>query len=229
VTEEILTVVLADDHAPTRAGVRMALESSGFTVAAEVDTADAAVGATLRHRPSVCLLDLCMPGGGIAAARRIRDEAPETKIVILTVSPSDSDLFEALVAGASGYLLKDTSAERLPVALRAVVNGEAALPRVFEKRLIDEFRAGELRTPGHRRRFRSHRETLGSELTTREWQVLELLAEDLPTTLVARRLGISEVTVRRHISSAVHKLGVGDREGAIEMLGRESHTGSPEG
>ena len=85
-TQESVTVVLADDHAPTRAGVRLVLENAGFTVAAEVASADAAVEETLRHRPSLCLLDLYMPGGGMAAARRIRDEAPETKIVILTVS-----------------------------------------------------------------------------------------------------------------------------------------------
>jgi DNA-binding NarL/FixJ family response regulator len=229
VTEESVTVVLADDHAPTRAGVRLALENAGFTVAAEVGSADAAVEETLRHRPSLCLLDLSMPGGGLSAARRIRDEAPETKIVILTVSPTDGDLFEALVAGASGYLLKDASADRLPAALRAVVEGEVALPRVFERRLIEEFRSRELGPSAPRRRFRFQRHALGSVLTTREWEVLELIAEHLPTTVVARRLGISEVTVRRHISSAVHKLGVADREGAVEMLSGESHTGWPAG
>jgi DNA-binding NarL/FixJ family response regulator len=229
VTEESLTIVLADDHAPTRAGVRLALEDAGFTVAAEVGTADAAVEETLRHQPALCLLDLYMPGGGLSAARRIRNEAPGTKIVILTVSPTDSDLFEALVAGASGYLLKDASAERLPAALRAVVKGEAALPRVFERRLIEEFRSREPGPSVRRRRFRSRRQRLGFELTTREWEVLELIAEHLPTTVVARRLGISEVTVRRHISSAVHKLGVADREGAVELLSGESHTGWPAG
>jgi two-component system, NarL family, nitrate/nitrite response regulator NarL len=228
-TEESLTIVLADDHAPTRAGVRLALENAGFAVAAEVGSADAAVEETLRHRPSLCLLDLSMPGGGLSAARRIRDEAPETKIVILTVSPTDGDLFEALVAGASGYLLKDASADRLPAALRAVVEGEVALPRVFERRLIEEFRSRELGPSAPRRGFRFRRHGLGSMLTTREWEVLELIAEHLPTTVVAHRLGISEVTVRRHISSAVHKLGVADREGAVELLSGESHTGWPAG
>jgi DNA-binding NarL/FixJ family response regulator len=228
VTQESLTVVLADDHAPTRAGVRLVLESAGFTIAAEVGSADAAVEEALRHRPSLCLLDLYMPGGGLSAARRISSEAPETKIVILTVSPTDSDLFEALAAGASGYLLKDASAERLPAALRAVANGEAALPRVFERRLIEEFRSRELHPALQRRRFRRRR-GLESKLTTREWEVLELIAEHLPTTVVARRLGISEVTVRRHISSAVHKLGVADREAAMALLSGESHTGWPAG
>ena len=131
------------------------------------------------------------------------------------------------MAGASGYLLKDASAERLPAALRAVVKGEAALPRAFERRLIEEFRSRELRH-GRRRRFRPRRFGLGSDLTAREWEVLELIAEHLPTTVVARRLGISEVTVRRHISSAMHKLGVADRESAVELLSGESHTGWPE-
>jgi DNA-binding NarL/FixJ family response regulator len=231
VIEESLTVVLADDHAPTRAGVRLVLESAGFTVVAEVGSADAAVEETLRHRPALCLLDLYMPGGGLSAAGRISSEAPETKIVMLTVSPTDSDLFEALVAGVSGYLLKDASAERLPAALRAVLKGEAALPRVFERRLIEEFRSRELGPASRRRRFRvrGHGHDLGSKLTPREWEVLELIGEHLPTTVVARQLGISEVTVRRHISSAVHKLGVADREAAIALLSGQSHTGWPAG
>jgi DNA-binding NarL/FixJ family response regulator len=229
VTEESLTVVLADDHAPTRAGVRLSLESAGFTIAAEVGSADAAVEETLRHRPALCVLDLYMPGGGLSAARRISAEAPETKIVILTVSPTDADLFEALVAGASGYLLKDASAERLPAALRAVVRGEAALPRVFERRLIEAFRSRGLDPSVPRRRFRARRHGLGSRLTTREWEVLELIAEHLPTTVVARQLDISEITVRRHISSAVHKLGVADREAAVALLSEESGTGWPAG
>jgi DNA-binding NarL/FixJ family response regulator len=229
VTDESLTVVIADDHAPTRAGVRMVLENAGFRVAAEVSSADAAVEETLRHRPSVCLLDVYMPGGGLSAARRIRDEAPETKIVMLTVSPTGSDIFEAIAAGASGYLLKDASAERLPRALRAVVGGEAALPRTLERRLIEEFRARDLGPSGPRRRFHPRRRRLGVELTAREWEVLELIAEHLSTTVVARRLGISDVTVRRHISSAVHKLGVADREGAVALLSGESDTGWPQG
>jgi DNA-binding NarL/FixJ family response regulator len=229
VTEESLTVVLADDHVPTRTGVRLALENAGFTVAAEVGSADAAVEATLRCRPSLSLLDLTMPGGGLSAARRIRDEAPETKIVILTVSKTDDDLFAALVAGASGYLLKDASAERLPAALRAVVEGEVALPRTFERRLIEEYRARQLAPTAPTRRFRLRRHGLGSTLTTREWEVLELIADNHPTTVVARRLGISEVTVRRHISSAVHKLGAADRDGAVELLSGGSQSGWPAG
>ena len=214
------TVVLADDHAATRAGVRAALEEGGFIVVEEVATADAAIDAAARHRPDLCLLDLSMPGGGINAAQRISDDAPETKIVILTVSPSEDDLVDAVVAGASGYVLKATSAARLPQVLRRVLDGEAALPRSFQRRLIDELRARESHRRT-RRRFVSRRHVGGSDLTEREWEVLELIAASLSTTVVAQRLGISEVTVRRHISSAVRKLGVADRAGAVDVLQRE--------
>jgi DNA-binding NarL/FixJ family response regulator len=214
------TVVLADDHAATRVGVRAALVQGGFAVVAEVASADAAVEEVMRHRPDLCLLDLSMPGGGINAAARISEDAPETNIVILTVSPSEDDLLAAVVAGASGYVLKDTPAARLPQVLRRVLDGEAALPRSFQKRLVEELRSRESQQRT-RRRFVSRRHAGGADLTEREWEVLELLAASYPTTVVARRLGISEVTVRRHISSAVHKLGVANRAGAVDVLQRQ--------
>jgi DNA-binding NarL/FixJ family response regulator len=209
-------VLLADDHAATRAGVRLALEGTGFTIVAEAANADDAVALAIRHRPALCLIDLAMPGGGITATRHIAARLPEAKIVVLTVSPDEDDLFDALVAGASGYLLKDTSAGRLPVALRAVLAGEATLPRTFELRLIEEFRARERRRLSGRRFHR--RRHLEAELTDREWEVLGLLADRLPTAAIAQRLGISEVTVRRHISSAMRKLHVSNRSSAVQIL-----------
>jgi two-component system nitrate/nitrite response regulator NarL len=218
--EPAIAVVLADDHVATRAGVRLALEGAGFVIVAEAATAEAAVEAAVRHRPALCLLDIYMPGGGISAAHRIRAEVPEAKIIFLTVSPNDDDLFEALVAGASGYLLKDTSADRLPAALHGVLAGEAALPRMLERRLIEEFRDRELSgRPG--RRFLPRRGGGPTELTPREWEVLELISKRLSTTVVAQRLGISEVTVRRHISSVKHKLNVPDRASAVELISAE--------
>jgi DNA-binding NarL/FixJ family response regulator len=223
--EETARVVLADDHVPTRAGVRLALEGKGFKIVAEVGTAEAAVEEALRHRPDLCLLDLLMPGGGIPATERIHAELPETKIVILTVSPNEKDLFEAVLAGASGYILKDASPARLPLVLRGVLAGEGALPRTLERRLIEEFRAREF-SQSRRRRFIPRRRGLAAELTTREWEVLELISDHLPTTVIARRLGISEVTVRRHISSVMHKLDVPNRASAVRLL---SHEGWSEG
>jgi two-component system NarL family response regulator len=218
--DDTARVVLADDHVPTRTGVRLALEGKGFRIVAEVGTAQAAIEEAIRHRPELCLLDLSMPGGGIPAAQRIHAEVPETKIVVLTVSLNENDLFEAVLAGASGYILKDASPARLPLVLRGVLSGEGALPRNFERRLIEEFRAREI-AEARRRRFMPRRRRLPAELTRREWEVLELISDQLPTTVVAQRLGITEVTVRRHISSVMHKLDVPNRASAVRLLSGE--------
>jgi DNA-binding NarL/FixJ family response regulator len=209
---EPLTVVIADDHAPTRVGVQASLEGRGFSVVAAVANADAAVEAALDARPDVCLLDVHMPGNGIAAAAEIGRDLPGVSIVMLTVSGDEEDLFAALKAGASGYLLKDMDPGRLPDALRGVVAGESALPRTLVARLVREFRAAERRPslPIVRRR--------GARLTSREWEVLELLREQLPTSAIAERLGVSPVTVRRHVSSILAKLRVPDRHTMQRLL-----------
>jgi len=207
-----LTVLVADDHAPTRAGVRDALGDDGFTVVAEAAGADAAVELALRERPDVCLLDVHMPGGGIAAAARITENLPESAVVMLTVSRDDEHLFAALRAGAAGYLLKDMDPARLAPALRGVVAGEAAVPRTLVARVVEEFRSSERRPslPLVRRR--------GARLTPRESEVIELLRERLTTAEIAHRLGLSAVTVRRHISSILAKLQVPDRRAMHRLL-----------
>ena len=206
----VLTVVLADDHEPTRVGVSEVLERSGFRVLAAVADADAAVEAVERERPDVCLLDVRMPGDGIAAAGRVARGFPSVAVVMLTVSREDGDLFASLRAGAAGYLLKDTDPERLPHALRGVLAGEAALPRDLVARVLDEFRA--------RDRRRVPLAERGVELTSREWEVLELLREGLSTGQVAERLFVSQVTVRSHVAAVVRKLGVPDREAALRLV-----------
>ena len=209
---EPLRALVADDHAPTRAGVRDALEADDFVVVAEAATAEAAVEAARRERPDVCLLDIHMPGGGIAAAGEIGEHLPGSRIVMLTASRDDADLFAALKAGASGYLLKDINPERLPAALRGVLAGEAALPRTLVARVLEEFRSAERRpvVPFLKRR--------GVELTDREWEVLELLREELSTAQIADRLGVSPVTVRRHVSAILGKLRVPDRKAMARLL-----------
>ena len=206
------TVVVADDHVPTRAGVRTALQGHGFSVVAEVADAAAAVEATVRERPDVCLLDVHMPGGGIAAAAQIAERQAGTAVVMLTVSRDDKDLFAALKAGAAGYLLKDMAPARLPAALAGVLAGEAALPRTLVARLIREFRAAE------RRPRMPWLERRGVELTERELEVLEGLRQGLSTVDIAERLGVSAVTVRRHVSGILAKLRVPDRAAALRML-----------
>jgi DNA-binding NarL/FixJ family response regulator len=202
---------VADDHLGMRMGTRMALEEAGFVVCAEAHDGPSAVEAARRERPDVCLIDVLMPGGGIEAAAQIAAELPNTAIVMLTVSDDEDHLFDAIRAGATGYLLKDMNPDRLPDALLGVLAGEAALPRRLMIRVIEEF--------SERRRRRVSLPTGGrAELTGREWQTLELLRAGNSTSATAKRLGISEVTVRRHISEAVRKLQVPDRASALELV-----------
>ena len=212
-------VVLADDHVPMRGGVRTALEERGFAVVAEVGDAVAAISAALAQRPDVCLLDLYMPGNGIVAARRIKAALPWCMVVMLTVSDAETDLFDALRAGADGYLIKTIAADRLADALRGALRGEAALPRKLTSRVVREFHASTRRRlptslgPG--------RSGVVAQLSPRELEVLELLLENMTTSAIAMRLGISDVTVRRHVSAIIRVSGAPDRRGAINALRRQ--------
>jgi DNA-binding NarL/FixJ family response regulator len=201
-----------------RAGVRSALEGHGFTICAEAADAPSAVEAALFHRPDVCLLDIRMPGGGIRAADEITAQLPKTAVVMLTVSRNDADLFDALRAGASGYLLKDTDPTRLPHALHGVLAGEAAIPRSLVMQMIEEFR-------GRARRRRLPLVGRDVPLTSREWDVLEMLRDNAPTAEIAKRLGIAEVTVRRHVGGILKKLRVRTRKEAVGLLDQRSQEG----
>jgi DNA-binding NarL/FixJ family response regulator len=202
-------VVIADDHAPTRADIRAALEAAGdFVVCEEAADAAAAIAGALRHRPDLCLVDLQMPGGGLSACWEIVSRLPETKVVMLTVSEERDDLFGALRAGAAGYLLKDIDPRRLPHALRDVVAGKPAIPRTLVGRMIEEFRSGD-----PRRRAITPTPELRSRLTSREWQVLDLMRRDLATAQIARRLSLSTATVRSHRAAILRKLRASDEAG----------------
>ena len=181
-------------------------------VCAECADTASAVAAAERERPDVCLVDIRMPGDGIAAATRITTCVPQAAVVMLTVSQDDEDLFAALLAGASGYLLKDTHPDRLAAALRDVVAGAAALSPVLVARVIGEFR------DRGRRRAVPRRGRRASTLTEREWEVLELLRQGLSTAAIAERLAISPVTVRRHVGRALAALRVPDRAAAVRVL-----------
>ncbi len=210
-----IRILIADDHPTTRAALRTVLEADGFVACAEVGTGPDAVTAAVEHRPDVCLLDVRMPGGGIAAAAQISARVPETSVVMLTVSREDNDLFDALRVGAVGYLLKDTDPARLPHVLSAVVAGEAAIPRHLSARVVEEFRER-----SRRRRV----PVVGQravELTSREWEVLDLMRQGLSTDAIARRLFTSQVTVRTHVAAILRKLRVRTREAALRLLDQE--------
>jgi DNA-binding NarL/FixJ family response regulator len=213
-------VLVADDHAPTREDVRAAVEADPrFTVVAVAGDAADAIAAAVRERPDLALLDMRMPGSGAAAAWEITARLPATRAVMLTVSRSDEDLFAALRAGASGYLLKDMPFDSIGDELAGVLQGRVAMPPALVARLVEEFRDS-----APRRRALLGQGT-GAQLTSREWQVLDFLRQGLPTNEIARRLFVSPATVRSHVAAVLRKLRVPDRESAIALF--EAHYEGP--
>lgn len=213
-------VLIADDHAPSRDDIQRALERTRrFGVCASVADAAEAVQAAVRERPAICLLDISMPGDGLAAAWEIAARLPQAKIVMLTVSDDDADLFAALRAGAHGYLLKSMNMRRLPDALEGVLSGEAAIPRALVAHVLEQFRG---REPRWRQPVADR--SLGQRLTSREWEILALLAQQQSTGEIARRLMLSTVAVRVHIAAIVRKLGVPDRAAAIDLFRGRAET-----
>jgi DNA-binding NarL/FixJ family response regulator len=205
-------VIIADDHALTRLGVRAALEGQGFELVGEAGDATEAVAVAVREHPDVALLDIHMPGDGIKAARRIATAVPTAAVVMLTVSAADEDLLDAFRAGAVGYLPKDMDFSRLPDALRGVLSGQAAVPREYMARVLHH-----LRETGRTARIpiRGH---LGVTFTSREAEVAQLLRERLTTVQMAERLFVSQATVRSHIGAILRKLGVQSRDEAVGLL-----------
>jgi DNA-binding NarL/FixJ family response regulator len=214
-------VLLADDHAPTRAVVRHALEASGYQVVAEVADAETAISEVESLRPHLAILDIRMPGNGLRAAEIIRTEHPETYVMMLTVSSDDTDLFAALAAGATGYWLKGQDAAEIPVIVRRILAGETVLTNTLVRRLVVEWRSQDLR--------QRTRERLpnGSRLTLRECEVVELLDQGLTTSEIAQRLFVADVTVRTHIASIIRKVNAVDREDAVRRF-RRSAESTPE-
>lgn len=208
-----VSVLVADDHAPTREDVATALERDArFTVCAVASDAPGAIALAESESPDLCLLDVRMPGGGIRAAWEITARRPSVRVVMLSVSRDDRDLFAALRAGAVGYRVKDTPVDQIPAALAPVLSGGVTMPNSLVARLVDD-----VRDPSPRRRTLLQSAENG-RLTSREWEVLELLRQDLSTRQIARRLFISEVTVRTHISSALRKLRIPNRRAAARMF-----------
>jgi DNA-binding NarL/FixJ family response regulator len=189
--------ILIADQGLVRQGVRMALaEDDGVEVCAEAGDAEHTISEAKRTHPDVCLVGWDIPGGGIAAVRGVFEAAPNSPVVVLASTSDANDLLSALRAGAIGFVPVGASSEGLSRVVRAVLSHEAAVPRSMVRDLILELRAT---TRGR------------GDVTSREEQVLGMLRLGHSTAYIARRLRISPVTVRRHISDLVHKLGLEDR------------------
>ena len=209
--ERAPTLVLVEDEPVTRTTLRGLLVEAGFQVTAEAGDAETAIEVCVRERPQLCLVDLNIPGGGLRVVREVSQRVPEALVVVLTASPDNRDLLDTIRAGASGYLLKSMDPNRIGHALRGELAGEAAIPRFLVAELVRD-----LQTLGR------HRVIAGrhgrAELTSREWEILELMCDGLSGPSIAQRLKLSPVTVRRHSAEAVRKLGVRDRSEAIALM-----------
>ena len=201
------SVLVASAHFPVRERLRAGLAETGFDVSTAPDAA-AAVRAAERTRPDLCLLDNDMPAGVV----RILEAAPATVVIALTFSEEDEGLLDALEAGASGCMLKDVDVSLLPDLVRRALDGEALLSPRLTARLVDEFRQR-----GRRRRI-VEQGMPGTELTRREWQVLDLLIRNLTTAEIAEQLFIAPVTVRTHVASILRKLQAPNRQAALRLL-----------
>lgn len=202
-----VSLVIADDHVLVRQGIRAFLDThADVTIVGEAEDAASATKLCAELKPQVALVDLVMPGGGIAATRDIRGASPGTQVILLTSFDDSRQILAAVQAGALSCLLKDVDADGLADAIRKAARGEAVLhPRVAGY-LLDAIRRGA--TPGE--------EPLGT-LSEREREVLALMAEGLSNQTIGDKLTISEKTVKTHVSNILAKLGVADRTQAAVL------------
>lgn len=199
-----MRIVIADDHALFRDGLKSLLDARGFEVVGEAADGEEAVALARRLQPDIVLMDLTMPRlDGLAATRLISAELPAVKVVVLTVSSDDEDLFEAVKSGAEGYLLKDLEADRFFELLEGVMRGEPALTPLLARKLLAEFARPKNPPPADRK---------PDALTARELEVLETMVAGVTTNrALARELGVSENTVKFHVRNILDKLHLHNR------------------
>jgi DNA-binding NarL/FixJ family response regulator len=212
-------VLIAAEHLPTRVGLRLALEPEARCT--EAVDAESAVDAAVRVKPDVCLLGLDPSGQGLRVVTEIVSRVPSASVILLTNKLDEDEFMAAVLAGASGYLTNSLDPARLPYVVRGALKGESAVPRKFVSRLLDEMRTRE------RRRSVVLEGKGRVPLTTREWEVVELLLRSSSTAEIAEELGVAPVTVRRHVGSVERKLGVTTRAEVVELLSAESPAGTP--
>jgi DNA-binding NarL/FixJ family response regulator len=216
VAEERIRLLIADDHELFRRGLRMVLEDADdIEVLDEAGDGAAAVELAREHAPDVVVMDVRMPGlSGIDATRRIKEEEPGTRILVLTISDEEDDLYQAIRAGANGYLLKEISIDEIGDAVRAVHQGQSLISPSMASKLLDEFAA-------MIRREEEKEEVPAPRLTPREMEVLEHVAKGMNNRDIAQALFISENTVKNHVRNILEKLHLHSRMEAVVYAVRE--------
>ena len=213
-TDAPLRVMLVDDHALVRSAIRQAITAPDVEVVGEASTAEEALALAPTLRPDVMLLDLDLPGmSGSHLVRELAPRLPQTKIVMLTVSTSRRDLLDAMRHGARGYLTKDLSPDALLRSVRGIRRGDLPMSRIFAAHVVDELARATRRGSGT---------TPDNGLSSREEEVLNLLADGLTDREIAENLQISSRTVETHVSNVLHKLGVRNRAEAARRYRDDS-------
>ncbi len=203
-TQDSLRVLIVDDHDLFRTGLRTLLEDEGVQIVGEASAGQEALDIVRELAPDVVVMDLNMPGmGGVEATRHISSVAPLTRVLMLTISDQDNDVIDAILAGACGYLLKNSSIQDLMAGIRAAAQGESLISPTIATKVLQLIRASS-RQP-------EIEETIRSELSDREIEVLKLIANGKDNAMIAAELHISPKTVKNHISNILMKLQIENR------------------
>jgi DNA-binding NarL/FixJ family response regulator len=196
-------VLLVDDHDLFRRGLRTLLEGEGIEVVGEAGTGGAALAELGALAPDVVVMDLNMPGiGGAETTARMVMTAPSTRVLVLSASEGDADVIEAIMSGACGYLLKESSIGELITGIRAAANGESLISPAIASKVLQRIRDARPKAPD---------ETVAAQLSDREMQVLKLVANGNDNAQIAAELHISPKTVKNHISNILMKLQIENR------------------
>jgi DNA-binding NarL/FixJ family response regulator len=197
-------VLIVDDHDLFRTGLRNLLEDEGVRVVGEASAGQEALAIVREVAPDVVVMDLNMPGmGGVEATRHITTMAPLTRVVMLTISDQDNDVIDAILAGACGYLLKDSSIQELIAGIRAASHGESLISPTIASKVLQRVRASSTQP--------EIENTIRAELSEREIEVLKLIANGKDNAMIAAELHISPKTVKNHISNILMKLQIDNR------------------
>jgi DNA-binding NarL/FixJ family response regulator len=214
--DDPIRTLIADDHELFRRGLRMVLDDEDdIEVLGEAGDGESAVAMAREHAPDVVVMDVRMPiRSGIEAARAIKEELPGTKILVLTISDEEDDLYEAIKAGANGYLLKEISIDEIGQAVRSVNGGQSLISPSMASKLLDEFAA-------MIKKEEEKEQVPAPRLTPREMEVLQHVAQGMNNREIARTLFISENTVKNHVRNILEKLHLHSRMEAVVYAVRE--------